>query len=98
MRDGGTWIKNEFSGEFHYVENTINFALKYYHGRNGSIGIIRTGAEHFFEAGLEVLDGLWRNITGNDNAVYDTPSQKSYWSGQYYSRYGDLEKKYYWYK
>ena len=53
--------------------NKINecYAAKYYPSRSHSIGLVRTGFDHIIEAGLETFDGIVRNITKFDNAIYD---------------------------
>ena len=50
---------------------TENYAAKYYPSRNFSIGLVRTGIDHFIEAGLEYMDGKIRSLTGRDNIIYD---------------------------
>lgn len=62
---------------------TKGYALKYYPNRGGSMGIIRTGAAHYFEAGMELIDGSFRGITGVDNAIYNM----HYLNSQQYLRY-----------
>ena len=47
------------------------YALKYYPSRDHSIGIVRTGFGHYWEAGLEMIDGFVRSISGRDNFIYD---------------------------
>ena len=37
-----------------------DYSLKYYHHRQQSIGLIRTGAMHYYEAGMEMMDGSFR--------------------------------------
>ncbi len=48
-----------------------SFALKYYPKRSHSIGVVRTGIYHYYEATMEVIDGGVRNWTGKDNVIYD---------------------------
>lgn len=54
-----------------------SFALKYYPKRSNSIGIIRTGVYHYYEASMELVDGAIRNLTGKDNVVYDMHGSNS---------------------
>ena len=38
-------------------------AAYYYPERNNSIGVVRTGIDHYKEAGFEIIDGILRYIT-----------------------------------
>ncbi len=53
------------------ISLTESYAVKYYPSRAHSIGLVRTGADHYIEAGLEYMDGKVRTWTGRDNVVYD---------------------------
>ena len=59
------------SRELQVGKHTEDYALKYYPSRNLSLGIVRTGAYHYIEAGLEAIDGFVRWASGNDNVIYD---------------------------
>ncbi len=79
------------TGKIGLVSPAINgYSLKYYHYRKQSIGLIRTGAMHYFEAGLEIMDGAVRSVTKNnelwtqmgyqgglDNTIYDMHGRNS---------------------
>ena len=53
------------------INHTNSFSLKYYPDRANSIGIVRTGFYHYYEAGMEMIDGKVRNWTGKDNVIYN---------------------------
>ncbi len=57
--------------KFVEIEGISNLQLKYYPSRNFSIGIVKTGFDHYVEAGSEVIDGLIRKIFGKDDVVSD---------------------------
>ena len=63
------WISS--TREINVMGDKQSYALKYYPSRDFSIGIVRTGWGHYYEAGLEKIDGFIRNRTGRDNFIYD---------------------------
>jgi len=92
----GDWTEQVDSrtGGYGYVSKEIKgYQAKYYgEGRAHSIGLIRTGAMHYFEAGMEFLDGAVRNRSkfavgpygviagpgkGVDNVIYDMHGRNS---------------------
>ena len=58
-------------GKFLGITFTDSYAAKYYPSRAHSIGLVRTGIDHYIEAGLEYMDGKARYWTGQDNVIYD---------------------------
>ena len=50
---------------------STDIALKYYPSRANSVGLVKTGVEHYFEAGIEYIDGKLRDIIGQDDLIYD---------------------------
>jgi len=63
------WLST--SREIDVAGRIQGYALKYYPSRDHSIGIVRTGFGHYWEAGLEMIDGFVRSISGRDNFIYD---------------------------
>ena len=55
----------------------VLLSLKYYPDRNNSIGVVRTGIQHYKEFGFEIIDGFIRSITNQDNLFYDMHGSNS---------------------
>jgi RHS repeat-associated protein len=55
-----------------------SLSVKYYPSRDHSIGLVQSRYhDHFFEGGLELIDGKIREWTGKDNTIYDMHGRNS---------------------
>jgi hypothetical protein len=63
------WLSS--SREINVEGKMQSYALKYYPSRESSIGIVRTGWGHYFEAGLEMIDAGARWMFKRDDMIYD---------------------------
>jgi hypothetical protein len=70
------WVSSPITVKKGWLSQT--FALKYYPSRSHSVGLILSGwLAHRWEAGLALVDGWIRDLTGVHNVLYDMHGQNA---------------------
>lgn len=70
-------IPRSFLGGIISYNSSRNLAVKYYPGRANSVGMVRTGAGHYYEAAMTLLDVALNIVTGRENLWFDMHRRNS---------------------